>query len=853
MLLFAAVNSPAFNGHIVSSAPLTLVIEEFPVVTNRLAHQAVSVTVSNAAATALPVRLRFHGLVDGGRPEGPDRHQLTVPAGGIAATNFHFTVGSNTFSALYPLKVTAMFLSDGQERELEAVRIFQTELGVRAEDASGTNWPLNVVADRGALALATLRTHRIVWSYIDQARQTLPPGWQGSEPTSLAHFSRETLARGETRLCLNMHPPYRPRAGTMFAEYRVQLPKTTPIQLHFFNAIRDSTPREGASDGVTFRAWAGEEKVFERHTDSKVWLAGNADLSKFAGKEILLRLESHPGPKNDTTCDSSFWGDPVIISGPAPKTLIAEEKKALAATALRAIGDPTAAGNGAFGFDLRDGMRAAIAPGPNGLCDAAIAFGAGDKAVVLEGFNVALWDQVAGRAGSAAIVEGVDIMREGPGRVRFIHRVRVPDQDPKTENRIPKEIRKPNSEAAGDGPIMVAATVWSEGPGLRVKIASTGRITDLSPGQASVKASKVYYGHGYCIADPGPFRAGGGGHDLSTSHVGFEFENGLSLLAACDQPPDYFQVNPEQKIYALHTHPDATFTFVPGLEGALDCAVRYRPLYDKRPAPALAKKAGRFVFDYWGGRYAENTSWLKRCFDYGLTNSIAVVHVWQRWGYDYRLPDIFPPLASLGTLEEMRELGETCTRAGALWAPHDNYIDIYPDADGFSYDEVTFHADGQPRKAWYNEGRKAQSYQFRPDRVRPFLERNLDLMAPALKPTSSFVDVWTSINAFDYHDRNGGFHSKTETLREWGEAFQLISRKFGNAPTISEAGSDQLIGWLEGADCQFLRISPGRESFTQHVPCARLGTRALVRRGEPRPLQPARRGLFQPLPGRPAA
>ena len=244
------------------------------------------------------------------------------------------------------------------------------------------------------------------------------------------------------------------------------------------------------------------------------------------------------------------------------------------------------------------------------------------------------------------------------------------------------------------------------------------------------------------------------------------------------------------------------------------------PLYDKQPAPALARKAGRFVYDYWGGRYAENTHWLQRCFDYGATNSIAIMHVWQRWGYDYRLPEDFPPLADLGTQEDFRALGEACTRAGALWAPHDNYIDIYPDADGFSYDMVSFQPDGQPRKAWLNEGRNAQSYQFRPDRVRPFLERNLDLMAPALKPTSSFVDVWTSINAFDYHDREGGFHSKTETLRHWGEAFQLISKKFGNAPTISEAGSDQLIGWLEGADCQFLRISANRQDFTHNIPCA---------------------------------
>ncbi|HWQ92929.1 MAG TPA: hypothetical protein VN673_14730, partial [Clostridia bacterium] len=89
---------------------------------------------------------------------------------------------------------------------------------------------------------------------------------------------------------------------------------------------------------------------------------------------------------------------------------------------------------------------------------------------------------------------------------------------------------------------------------------------------------------------------------------------------------------------------------------------------------------------------------------------------------------------------------------------------------------------------------------------------------PALNPSGSFVDVWTSINAFDYHDRQGGFHSKTETLRHWGEAFALIRDSFGGGPTTSEAGSDQLIGWLEGADCQFMQIGEGKP-FNNVAPC----------------------------------
>jgi len=59
----------------------------------------------------------------------------------------------------------------------------------------------------------------------------------------------------------------------------------------------------------------------------------------------------------------------------------------------------------------------------------------------------------------------------------------------------------------------------------------------------------------------------------------------------------------------------------------------------------------------------------------------------------------------------MQDLVRTCRQAGVLVAPHDNYIDFYPDAAGFSYhSEIAFDAPGIPVRAWLNEGCGAQSY-----------------------------------------------------------------------------------------------------------------------------------------------
>ena len=366
----------------------------------------------------------------------------------------------------------------------------------------------------------------------------------------------------------------------------------------------------------------------------------------------------------------------------------------------------------------------------------------------------------------------------------------------------------------------LSVRVYPQGQGVRIEAKASPRITDIALGPADQTAPRVYYGHGYCLVEPKAFRAGFGGHNLSTSHVGFDFEKGVSVVTAVDSPPDHLEVDPKARVYALHSHMDTTLTLVPSLKGALDAAVRYQPLYDKKPAGGVARKAGRFVFDIWGGRYAEIADTMQRMIDYGLTDSLLTVHVWQRWGYDYRLPDIWPPNPKLGSTNDMRKIAAVCRKHDIPWGLHDNYIDFYPDAADYTYDRICFTKGGQPIRAWINYGRDAQSYRWRPDCILPFVQRNLKLIKPAVAPTHYFIDVFTSAKCFDYYDIDGKFHPSTETRKCWGEAFAWIRDTLGgNAPTTSEAGHDQLIGTLDGADCQHLQLSTKRERFHIYMAC----------------------------------
>ena len=793
--LWAASPVAAFDGHTVKEGPLVLSIDEMEQVTQLDRPHPVSVVLENTAAKPLQVRMRLDDLVDEWHAVGAAARQVRVGAGEKAKATFQIAAGQGALSALYPVHVYATYRANGTERTAHAVRIFGADFEKAAvSTAQPPALPVNVVPSRGALPLCSLKTQRVAWGYYDKPLVYMPVGWQGSSTESSAHLSVTQVTRGGTKQALSMHPPWKPTGGTIFAEYLVALPDVQPLALTFANAIRDHTASEPPSDGVTFRVWAGDKVLFERHTDSKRWLQGQADLSAYAGRKILLRLESHPGPQRNTTCDSCYWGEPAIVAGTSPQPVPENVKQQMREDARNMLRRGTGPGHI---LRLNGRYRAAIVGADTGLADTTLAVGNEDACVVFDGLRISVLGHQMGGGLSAAGT---------PGPTEW------------AKDRQGLNARQPVQ--IGDEMFDLTVRMWAEEGGLRIKLDCPKRITDFALGPADQKAPRVYYGHGYCIVEPRAFRAGFGGHNLSTSHVGFDFARGLSLLVACDHPPDFLEVNPETNTYALHTHMDATMTLVPSTDGAFDCAARYRPLYDKKASAGFTRKAGRFVFDIWGGRYAEIAGTMQKMIDYGLTDSLLTVHVWQRWGYDYRLPDIYPPLPSLGTPADMRRIAEVCDRHDIPWGLHDNYIDIYPDCDNYSYDRVCFTEQGQPVRAWLNEGRNAQSYRWRPDRFLPFLQRNLRLIKPNLKPTHYFIDVFTSIGCFDYYDKQACFHSMLETRKCWGEAFAWIRDYLGdNAPMTSEAGHDQLIGYLDGADCQHLQLSPESRRFCIKLAC----------------------------------
>ena len=444
-------------------------------------------------------------------------------------------------------------------------------------------------------------------------------------------------------------------------------------------------------------------------------------------------------------------------------------------------------------------LGAAVAPGPNGLSDAVIAFADARRELVFDGFLV----EVDGRAlgpGSAGCAPLARSFGSGAGVLDC-------------------------GLAPGPQGLTVRARLWAEKGALRLAFSMPGaprdsrgepRFTRLRLGPASQKALRVYAGLGRVLQDPGSFELPAGGGALSTRHVGADFAGGLSLVQACDVFPDSFIVEPRRWLYALSAHHDATFSLLPSALGAFAAARAYRGLAGFQPAGGVAGLQGRMCLDQGAGDTRRTAADLERAARYGLTDAVFVKRAWQRWGPQARLPDIYPPA---GSLADFLAMVAACKRRGLLFAAQDNYSDFSPDAQGYSYDSIAFDADGAPQRSRPAQGTRPASYRWLPTAFAPWLERNLRDLKEGFAPDAAFVEKLADLAPADFYDRQGRWHPQSETVAAWAAAFDRMRAALGGkAPTISEGGVDALVGHLDAAQADPAAWPASAAADSEHVP-----------------------------------
>lgn len=789
VLMTAGLNASSFDPPEDAAGPLKVTIEGPKVLEQRQGPFTVDLVLENRGTEELSGTARCEGI-DGWLVEPSGPVSFTLAGNGTSRLPFTVTLGEVVYNAHYPIHGFVEFELGGGRYTLHPILVLETRLPLPPAPSPDLEWQPYPVARDSMLGVWYLPVRRSLILVEGGEAGVSPVGWQGSEPGTGAYFRADVeIDRQGIKRALAMHPPWREGvSGPIVVEYPLNLPESTPIMLEFANAIRDNFLERGEppSDGVTFRVRVASSEapagdlgtvVFQRHTAAKVWEPGQVDLSEFAGKSVRLQLESHPGPDNNTTCDQSYWAEPTLRAGGPQATF------------------PTGqAGHDLGVLEQEDGrFRVTITPGSRGLLDSAIEFHSKERRLQFSGFEARVFGYALHDPRSPTSLEQVRVELQRPkGRYRVRHRF----QSLEGPFDLLGELRVERGA--------LLARFWLEDtpPPRPWRVAY---LEDLATGPWSTTVRRVYAGAGNVIEKPAAFRLHFDGHALATSFVGFDFEDSFSMVQAVDAVPDFLAVSPSARHYSLHTPHSQTMVLIPA-SNVWDAVRTFRDIDPRDAAPGVPGLAGRFVFDLWGGTYGESAEALDRAFRYGLRDAVVVWHNWQRWGYDYRLPDIYPPNPRFGSHEAFLRLVQVCKDHGVLLAPHDNYIDFYPDAEQFTYDRVAFYADGTPQRGWENRGRNAQSYRFRPDRLRPFVERNLRLIRDGFAPTAYFIDVWSSAGPYDFWTRDGQFCSRLETREIWGETFAWIRRFLGNnAPQISESGHDQLIGWLDGAQANHLR------------------------------------------------
>ena len=822
VLLTLIAAARAFNPPVDTAGPLTVRIEGPEEVTQVETPVAVRVVVENKGSEAVKGTVELT-LIDAWRAEPAAPVPFSVGSQGSTALEFKIIAGKPTYDALYPIHALARFEVGGKSLVAHPILIFDTKIVDKSAkrpwhqmelilsetksiaDRIELPWQPFRVAGDGLLALWQLPVRRAIVEVPGAKPVATAVGWEGSASGVDGYVGVEKASVGKgSKESIVMRPPVREgRAGAIAAEFPLELPKTTPIQLALGNGVE----HKGSTGGATFRvrvlpidAPAGElgEVVFEQKGNAEGWQPGGADLSRFAGQSIRLQLESCWEADKEASEGLLCWAEPMLVAGKPASQAAFPPKGAEGSQVLGTIerGDQK--------YEVR------IWPGTRGLLDSTIGFAAGTQALLFRGFHIRVLETQLDDPRAPISLEKVD--KEPAGEAY--------------------QVRHHFRSVFGD--FDVVGRLWLEKGVLRVKFQLENGpaarpwlvvyLEDVAAGSWTSKVEQIYAGPGNVIRRPETFDGPFEGHALSTSMIGMDFDNGMSLVQAVDVPPTGFGLRPAIQHCSLHVANDCQLTFIP-TANVWEGVSTWHDTNGLEAAGGVETAAGRFVFDLWGGEFASAAEEFERAFRYGVTDAMVVWHRWQRWGYDYRLPEIYPPNPKVGTVEQMRALVATCKKAGVPFAPHDNYVDFYPDADGFSYEKVVaFSSKDRPVRAWLNEGRGAQSYRYRADCIERFLQPNVELLRKNIGPTAYFIDVWSSLPPYAYWTPEGKFNTKIYTRDVIRKQFAWIRDQLGGkAPQISESGHDQLIGFLDGAQTNHLRVevprADGQNLFVWPVVC----------------------------------
>jgi len=577
----------------------------------------------------------------------------------------------------------------------------------------------------GVTRLAEIGAYRVGYQRHGAPIVMMPEGWVGHFEAS-AGISYTPWVNQNGKDPILLHCPWRVGTGISFVEYDLDLPATKPVIFTFAVAMQRVLTEN--SDGAVFRALvkAGKESAIlcDEHRKSTDWKEFEADLSRWAGKRVTLRLEVGPGPKDDPGWDYSLWGDPKITVGRA----LSEEQRIAAALRIRERWRGAVKNTDLLALANRSDV------GCRPTCDDRYenALRRDGDAWVFEyhGRDLRLRYRLAGDGDLGEITAQVEDLppfhvTRGFGPQGGGWKWSLQDAEIKA-NRL--HLRGAYEKGG------VTAPVWAS---LRIEGKTLVIAAEAPPAAEQFSLGSL---------GPVPLRRVVSMPYLAAGDVRYLPHNGLFYSAVLD----WAETNATSHTGTTAYYGELTdgkrnpvreigyITVSPDLREVL-------PNIPLAPSPYLKELAPRVMMDIWGGTFAENAQTIRDLADYGVTNAAIIKHVWQRGGYDNEYPTVLPANAGLGGDEALREFSRAAAQAGHLFSLHENYVDFYPNSELYDERDVARDSRGKLQTAWYNGATKIQSYALKPTAFLKYASQFAPEINKRYDTTTAYLDVHTCV------------------------------------------------------------------------------------------------------------
>ncbi|KAJ3057756.1 hypothetical protein HK102_010893, partial [Quaeritorhiza haematococci] len=160
----------------------------------------------------------------------------------------------------------------------------------------------------------------------------------------------------------------------------------------------------------------------------------------------------------------------------------------------------------------------------------------------------------------------------------------------------------------------------------------------------------------------------------------------------------------------------------------------------------------------------------------------------------------------------MRALRATGRRLGYLIALHENYVDYYPNFEGFDETHIAVDSEGKRQNAWFHPGNKIQSFAIKPTAMLDLARTQSPEIHRRYDTEASFLDVNSSVPPWFHVDQQAGLDGAgtfRRVRRAHRETWNFLREAHGG-PVFGEGNHHWYwSGLLDGVEAQFGSGWPG--------------------------------------------